>query len=291
MDPEILRYAAFTNDPEGGNPAGIVLEAAALDAAAMQRIAAEVDYAETAFVTGETADGARSIRYFSPIAEVPFCGHATIATAVVLAEREGAGRLRFATPVGEVVIETEATPDGVEAAFTSVEPSVSELDDDVLARVLDLIGLPASALDPRYPPRLAFAGNPHPVVVVADAVDFDGLSFDPVAARALMDAEGWPATITVLRELGEGADGAGADGTVEFEARNIFPVGRIAEDPATGSAAAATGGYLRAIGAVAPPARIRIHQGRHVGRPGVLEVSIPPVGGITVGGRAVPIST
>src|SRR5688572_20352815 len=49
--PEILRYAAFTDRPNGGNPAGVVLDAAGLDDEAMQRIAAEVDFSETAFVT------------------------------------------------------------------------------------------------------------------------------------------------------------------------------------------------------------------------------------------------
>ena len=53
--------------------------------------------------------------------------------------------------------------------------------------------------------------------------------------------------------------------------------------------AAATGGYLRATGAVTPPARVLIEQGRHVGRPGLLTVDIPESGGITVSGTAVPI--
>ena len=67
------------------------------------------------------------------------------------------------------------------------------------------------------------------------------------------------------------------------------PVGRITEDPATGAAAAATGGYLRATDAVRPPARILISQGGHVGRPSELTVDIPAVGGIVVSGQAVRI--
>jgi len=79
-------------------------------------------------------------------------------------------------------------------------------------------------------------------------------------------------------------------GAAEFEARNPFPPGGVREDPATGSAAAALGGYLRALGLVVPPARITVRQGRHVGRPGVLTVEIPAGdGGIAVPGRAVPI--
>lgn len=69
----------------------------------------------------------------------------------------------------------------------------------------------------------------------------------------------------------------------------MFPVGTLSEDPATGAAAAATGAYLRATGAVSPPTLVRISQGRHVGRPGLLEVAIPAAGGITVTGAAVRI--
>ena len=82
---EILRYVAFSDRPDGGNPAGVVLDATGLSDERMLEIAAEVGYSETAFLSGD------DIRYFSPLAEVPFCGHATIATAVALAERDGPG--------------------------------------------------------------------------------------------------------------------------------------------------------------------------------------------------------
>src|SRR5690349_2970210 len=95
-DTEVLRYTAFTTDPAGGNPAGIVLDAEGLDEAAMLDIAAQVGYSETAFLTapptGLGVPGrAFTVRYFSPKDEVPFCGHATIATAIALAERIGPG--------------------------------------------------------------------------------------------------------------------------------------------------------------------------------------------------------
>ncbi|WP_307857156.1 PhzF family phenazine biosynthesis protein [Pseudarthrobacter albicanus] len=99
--PGVLRYAAFSTTPNGGNPAGLVLDAGHLDDAGMLAVAAAVGYAETAFVTEQGVDGdpRRSrVRYFSPIAEVPFCGHATIALAVALSERDGAGSFTFDTP-------------------------------------------------------------------------------------------------------------------------------------------------------------------------------------------------
>jgi PhzF family phenazine biosynthesis protein len=277
-----LRYAAFTTSPEGGNPAGVVLDATALDDEQMQAIAAELGYAETAFVTGLAVGGdprRLRLRYFSPAAEVPFCGHATVATSVALAVRDGVGALHFDTNVGAVTIETSAVDGLVTAAFTSVEPRLADLPEADLDALLGLLGATRADLHPGYPPRLSFAGNWHPVIVFAERAAFDGFTFAPDAMRALMDARGWRGTVTTLRVVGPG----------EFEARNLFPVGEITEDPATGSAAASVGGYLRALGLVQPAARIAIHQGAHVGRPSLLVVDIPPSGGIVVSGSAVEI--
>lgn len=275
---KVLRLAAFSTDPAGGNPAGVVLDAEGLDDPTMQSIARDVDFAETAFVTD--LNGSRlSIRYFSPVAEVPFCGHATIATAIALVEhgRAELGELTFRTPVGVIAIRTESSGDLITASFTSVEPSISSLPDEDLAKILEIIGLSHAELDIRMPPAIAYAGNRHPLIVLADRTPFDNFGFDPSRARALMDEKGWPATIIVLH----------APSMSEITARNIFPVGSITEDSATGSAAASVGAYLRTQGLLAPPARISVHQGYHVGRPSVLTVYVPPHGGPTVSGTAV----
>jgi PhzF family phenazine biosynthesis protein len=248
----------------------------------MLAVAAAVGYAETAFVTepGVGGDPRRSrVRYFSPIAEVPFCGHATIALAVALSARDGTGSFTFDTPVGPVVIETAGDGVNITASFTAVEPQVAIFDDGVLADLLGLLGVGPADLDPAYPPRIAYSGNWHPVLVLSDRTLFDSFGFDPEAVRKLMDAQGWAATVAVLHRVADG----------EFEARNLFPVGAITEDPATGAAAAAVGAYLRLLGLVEPPARVLIHQGRHVGRPGLLTVDIPAAGGIVVSGTAVRI--
>jgi len=117
---EILRYAAFTALPEGGNPAGVVLDAGDLDAAAMQAIAAEVNYSETAFLLPAPDPRERPVRYYSPLAEVPFCGHATIAAAVAHAERHGPGRLVLHTRSGRVAVDTAADGGLIVATLVSV---------------------------------------------------------------------------------------------------------------------------------------------------------------------------
>src|SRR3954468_3264685 len=109
--PEILRYTAFTDNPNGGNPAGVVLDASGLAGDEMRAIAADLGYSETAFTT-QREDGDYDVRYFSPEAEVPFCGHATIATAVAM----GDGTRTLHTRSGPVEITT------AEGAATLISP-------------------------------------------------------------------------------------------------------------------------------------------------------------------------
>ncbi|TCL86355.1 PhzF family phenazine biosynthesis protein [Curtobacterium sp. PhB142] len=279
MSIDVLRYTAFAAEPGGGNPAGLVLDAAALTDDEMLAVALEVGYPETAFVVGATATGPH-VRYFSPAAEVPFCGHATVALAVALAERQGLGRRVFTTAAGEVALDATTGPDGVVlVAMTSVEPATRDIDPALLGRLFDLLGLTADDIAPDFPVLESFAGNWHPVLVLHDRELFHQFRFAPGPLADLKREAGWQGTVTVLLRTGDR----------EYEARNLFPAGRITEDPATGSAAASTGAYLRETGAVEPGDRVVIRQGRHVGRPSLLLVDVPESGGITVTGSATPI--
>lgn len=106
---------------------------------------------------------------------------------------------------------------------------------------------------------------------------FHQFRFDPPALAELMAERNWAGSVTVLLRTGKGI----------FEARNLFPVGRITEEPATGAAAAAAGAYLRELEAVNPGARVTIKKGRHVGRPSELLVDVTESGGIVTGSAAV----
>ncbi|KQT75065.1 PhzF family phenazine biosynthesis protein [Microbacterium sp. Leaf436] len=279
----ILQLLAFAAEPGGGNPAGVVLDATSLDDAQMQRIAADLGHPETAFVTAREGDRV-AVRYFSPDDEVPFCGHATIATAVALAEIEGAGSYVFDTAAGAVDVVTERDAEGaMVAGFTSVEPRVIDLEPEVADRLLGLMGLTRDDLDERMPLAQSFAGNLHPVVAVTAREVFDTFTFDPGGMRELLDERGWKGTAIVVH-----VEGGLADGLVA-EARNLFPVGDITEDPATGSAAASLGAYLRDRVGVPAPFGFTVRQGRHIGRPSVLKVDVPASGGIVVRGGATPL--
>ncbi|MFE9029150.1 PhzF family phenazine biosynthesis protein [Streptomyces iakyrus] len=277
---EISRYVAFSTDPQGGNPAGVVLDASGADDAAMLATAAEVGYSETAFAV-EACDGSLTVRYFSPLAEVPFCGHATIATAVAHAERHGTGRLLLRTAAGLVTVTTDRAADGtLVATLVSVAPRTVPLDDAGLAELLAILGWSAGGLDPALPPRVAFAGAWHPVIAAATRDRLADLDYDMPALTALMARRGWTTVDLVWRES-----------PTVFHARNPFPPGGVREDPATGAAAAAFGGYLRELELVPLPATLTIHQGADMGRPSTITVTVPadPDSGIGVTGTAVRI--
>ncbi|MEU4480318.1 PhzF family phenazine biosynthesis isomerase [Micromonospora sp. NPDC023966] len=273
---EVLRYAAFTTDPTAGNPAGVVLDAADLTDPQMQAIAADVGYSETAFLTA-TGPGEYDVRYFSPQAEVPFCGHATIASAVAVAERGGTGELIFRTPAGTVPVATARDADGrPTATLTSVAPSDAPVAPEDLAEALAALGWATADLDPALPPRVAYAGAHHLVLAAATRERLAALDYDFDRLRDLMLRQDWTTVALVWR----------ASGT-EFHVRNPFPVGGVVEDPATGAAAAALGGYLRTHGLVETPATLHLHQGADLGRPGLLVVDVPVTGGVRVTGNAV----
>jgi PhzF family phenazine biosynthesis protein len=273
---EVLRYAAFTDDPAGGNPAGVVLEAAGLDDAAMLAMAAEVGYSESAFLAAQ-GEGRFAVRYFSPLAEVPFCGHATIATGVAWAERHGTGAMLLDTRAGEVRVETTSVGGLTSATLTSVPPRVAALSEELVARLLAALRWSAHDLDPSLPVRVAYAGAWHPVVATATRARLADLAYDMDALGALMAEQDWTTVQLVHRT-----------GPTSFDVRDPFPPGGIVEDPATGAAAAALGGYLRALSLVEVPATLSLRQGDDLGRPSRLTVTIPAGdGGISVTGTAV----
>lgn len=85
---EIFQYNAFTDQPFAGNPAGVVTDASGLEDAVMQRIARQLNLAETAYLLPpSTADADVRLRWFTPAQEVTLCGHATIAAFTAAAER------------------------------------------------------------------------------------------------------------------------------------------------------------------------------------------------------------
>ena len=262
----VLRYAAFTDDPAGGNLAGVVLDADGMPETAMQAIAREVGYSETAFAVRRPSGDGRGeydVRYFTPEREVPFCGHATIAAGVAMAERDGPGTVVFHVAAGSVPVETRAAGRVMEATLTSVAPHVEDVAEEDVDAALGALGWRRSDLDEALPPRLAYAGARHLILAVRTRARLADLTYAYDDLRTVARRLDVITVALIWRQ-----DGA------TFHARNLGPAVGIVEDPATGAAAAALGGYLRALGLIHPPVSIFVSQGADMGRPSRLTVDV-----------------
>ncbi len=261
---EIQRLAAFADGDRGGNPAGVVIGDVLPDVDVMQRVAAEVGYSETAFAARSEAVGEARwrVRYFSPEAEVPFCGHATIALGAALAMRHGS--TTYELTLNEFAISVEGQSEGsrLSAALRSPPTRSAAASDDRVAAALDLFGLDPGDLDPRIPVAEVHAGADHLVVMLKSRATLATMDYDFDRGRALMRDAGW---VTVL--LGH------AETPRRFTTRNAFAWGGIHEDPATGASTAALAGYLRDLGWPHGGA-IDVHQGDDMGVPSRLHAEI-----------------
>lgn len=283
----MYRLAAFARVTGGGNPAGVWVGSMLPDAAVMQRMAADVGYSETVFLAvGE--DAPIPTRYFSPVAEVPFCGHATIAAGCLLGQLRGVGAYVLETRAGEIPVRVACDGAVWTATLTSVaprhEPPGGELD-----AVLGALAWTQGDLDETIPPARAYAGAWHLVIAVRTEERLANMHYDFDRMKRIMSDSGLTTLQLVWRESGA-TSGAGTARPTVFHARNPFPVGGVFEDPATGAAAAALGGYLRDSGRLTTPAYVQIRQGEAMGRPSLIHVNVPETGGIEVSGAAESIS-
>lgn len=234
----LFHVDAFADRPFAGNPAAVVVLESEADAGWMQRVAAEMNLSETAFVTEIATQSSRtgmasaawSIRWFSPAAEVELCGHATLAAAHILWET---GRvppgipLQFQTRhrgVLTCVGDMDAGRSTRSPRITMTFPADPPVDTPAPPQLLDALRLAAAPVNTaraRYDWIVELA---HPDEVRNHQPDFPALSG--------IDCRGMALTAR-----------AAADGEVDVVSRFFAPRLRIAEDPVTGSVHCALGPY------------------------------------------------
>ncbi|MEW6083375.1 MAG: PhzF family phenazine biosynthesis protein [Chloroflexota bacterium] len=231
----VLKLAAFSHNGRGGNPAGVAFYDAMPSNEEMLRVAKEVGYSETAFVVKQ--DTRWRVRYFAPAREVPFCGHATIALGAVLGERYGEGEYKLELNDSMISVRAERSENGFVATLLSPETRSEAAPRDYVAKILAAFNLNVDDLSPDFPVRFANAGaNKHLILFVKDRKTLADMKYTFEEVKALM-AEQDLVTINLLWRASDSL----------FHSRNPFASGGVYEDPATGAAAAALGGYLRDI--------------------------------------------
>ena len=286
----------FTNARFGGNQLAVIPDARGIPEELLLPICREFNYSETTFVyPAEQPGHTRRVRIFTPGGEVPFAGHPTVGTAVVLAATgeiplvDGEARIVFEENVGPVpVVIRESHAGGGWAQFSAaklpeVGPPVPSR--GVLARMLGLET--GDLLGTSEKPQGVSCGLPF---LIAPLTSVDAVS----RARIKMDrwdetlAHAWASMIWVYAADPDGGDH-------HYRARMFAPGIAVPEDPATGSAAAAFAGYLAARSRVRGGTLVwTIDQGVEMGRPSRLEIEADKAEGevtaVRVAGSAVLVS-
>ncbi len=253
----IQKLASFTRDGAGGNPAGVVIEDTLPSAKIMQQIAADVGFSETAFAAPE-GPGFR-VRYFAPQAEVPFCGHATIALGAALGAAYGAGQYNLALNEANISVEAYKTDGAWGAKLISPGTSYEAVDAAVLDNFLALFGLDPTDIDPAIAPAMVNGGAQHLLLPLVSHRALQDMAYDFDAGAALMQKHGL-VTVNLIHRAAPNL----------IYSRNAFAGHGVYEDPATGAAAAALAGYLRDAGIHG--AAFEVVQGVEMGSGSLLQV-------------------
>ena len=272
----------FTESRLAGNPLAVVLEPEGLDTPAMQKIAREFNLSETVFVFPPADKGNRAkLRIFTPARELPFAGHPTVGTAVLLSRLDGGtGERTFVLEekVGPVPCRVKSSgPDSGRAAFDIPRLPAKEADLSDVAAIAAGLGLQAAdmGLDGFSVERWS-AGNPFSFVPVRGLDAIGRIRIDLARFDKAFGGGDHAAAFIFCRETAEAGN--------SFHARMFAPVMGVHEDPATGSAVAAFAGYLAARGGYPDGAHVAgIEQGYEMGRASQIELTLKIAGGRLTG--------
>lgn len=266
-----LHISSFSRGDSGGNPAGVVISDRLPDPDTMQQIARELGYSETAFAAPQ--GGGWKVRYYAPVGEVAFCGHATIALGAALGQQNGAGRYDLHLRDDDITVEAMQVGTDWHAALQSPATWSKPMAEDLLLALLSHFGLSQDDLDPAFPPTLGFAGVRHGILALKDRSKLAAMSYPFDAMQALM-LDHDLVTVSLLHFRSPRA----------ITSRNAFASGGVVEDPATGAAAAALGGALVDLewDGLQEGGQFSISQGEDMGMPSELTVEVTGTKGASV---------
>src|ERR1700726_4150725 len=180
----VLRIAAFSDGHKSGNPAGIWIGDELPPASKMQAIAADVGLSETAFAAPE-GDVWR-VRYFSPLCEVPFCGHATIALGAALALEHGDRTFELKLNRADISVTGRRDGQTIAAALQSSSTRSAPLDPLLQADLLQLLDYSIDDLDLKIPPAKIHGGADHVILALKKRNALPRMNYVSQRGRELM---------------------------------------------------------------------------------------------------------
>lgn len=279
----------FGGEKYSGNQLATFLNGDLLSDDEMQKIAREINFSETTFILSDIAiDGGYEVRIFTPAEEIDFAGHPTLGTAFIIKKhmlKQHVGSVLLNLNAGKIPV-TFSSADNIDTLWMDqIEPMFGSVLNP--EKIAEMLGLPANALDGRYPIQEVSTGLPH---VIVPLKNLEALTHATIIRDRYFDVIREIASKCILVFCPEGRDSSHA-----LSVRMFADFLGIPEDPATGSGNGCLAGYLVKHNYLGSGSLdICVGQGHEIGRPSLIMLKAEEMKDgrihISVGGRVIPVA-
>lgn len=240
----LYQVDSFTKDKFTGNPAGVISNADGLSDLQMQQIARELNNSETAFIFNPDDESHDvKVRFFTPLMEVPMCGHATIAAHYARAIELNLNSMQVIQKVGagilpvEIIKGNEAERSNYKVVMTQADIEFDEpLDFDIVMVICEALGISSADLHDKAPIQIVSTGHSKVMVCIKSYAQLKQLNPDYEELIEISESIGCNGFLVFSKET--------PDDNYFINARMFGPALGITEDPVNGSSGGALGAYL-----------------------------------------------
>lgn len=278
----------FAEEKYTGNQLAVFTDAGSLSTQQMQRIAKEINYSETTFISQDIRAGGYDVRIFTPAQELPFAGHPTLGTAYILQQevvKEPVEKITLNLKIGQIPVTLHYLDSSVEWLWMQQKPPSFQqvFTSHTIAQALSL---DISEIDTRFPIQAVSTGVPFIIVPLKTQAALKRIKVNKDKYFELISNIPAKSILVYCPETYSAAN--------DLSVRVFADYFGVPEDPATGSANGCLAGYLVEYAYFGQePIDLRVEQGYEIGRPSLLLLKAQKVAGeieVAVGGKVIMIA-
>lgn len=288
----VYQVDSFTEKMFAGNPAGVVANAEGLKPEQMQKIARELNNSETAFVfQSAEKDYDVHVRFFTPLKEVPICGHATVAAHYIRAIENNLGSCRVIQKTGAGILPVDIIKENNFYRIVMTQGKIEfeePLNAGITGEILKALGLSSVDRDEKCPVQIVSTGHSKVMIGIKRGQKLNSLEPDMQKLAGLSKEIKCNGYFVFTFDSGEK--------DILTNGRMFAPAIGINEDPVTGNANGPLGAYIvkhKLINFTGKTFSFKGKQGAAIGRPGIVSVEIDVVNDepveARIGGNAVVV--
>ncbi|AFZ29140.1 phenazine biosynthesis protein PhzF family [Gloeocapsa sp. PCC 7428] len=255
----------FAEEKYAGNQLAVFIELGVLSTQQMQKIAKEMNYSETTFITSlELQEGGYAVRIFTPEQELPFAGHPTLGTAYILQKEINlpVEQIILNLQVGQIPVTLHYLDESIEELWMQQKPPTFH-QTFTAETIAPILNLDLDEIDSSYPIQEVSTGIPFIIVPLKKLSSLKRIKINRDKYFELVEQTQAKAILTFCPETNKAEN--------DLAVRMFADAVGVPEDPATGSANGCLAGYLVKYSYFNTDSiDVRVEQGYEIGRPSLL---------------------